>query len=57
MDSNTILEISYVDLKDMLDEAQRDAINADGCWCGVHYNADEEIQYGIKYGTIRIKED
>jgi len=56
MDGNTILEISYSDLKEMIEDTQRDAINADGCWCSVHYDADDDIQYGIKHGYIRVKE-
>ena len=54
MNSDTILEISYADLKEMLDDFQSDGLNADGCGCALHLNEDEEIQYAIKNGTIRI---
>jgi hypothetical protein len=56
MDGNTILEISYADLKEMLDDFQSDGLNADGCGCALHLNEDDEIQYAIKNGIIRIKE-
>jgi GH35 family endo-1,4-beta-xylanase len=56
MDGNTILEISYADLKEMLNDFKSDGLNADGCGCALHLNEDDEIQYAIKNGIIRIKE-
>lgn len=57
MNSDTILEISYADLKSILLEFQMDGLNADGCGCALHLDEDEEIQYAIKNGTIHIREN
>lgn len=57
MNGDTILEISYADLKEMLDDFQSDGLDADGCGCALRLDEDEEIQYAIKNGTIRIKEE
>lgn len=54
MNGDTILKISYADLKQMLVDFQMDGLNADGCYCSLHLNEDEEIQYAIKNGTICI---
>ena len=56
MSSDTILEISYADLKSMLSDFQSDGLNADGCSCALHLDEDEEIQYAVKHGVIHIKE-
>ena len=57
MDSDTILEIAYADLKSMLAEFQMDGLNADGCSCALHLDEDEEIRYAIEQGIVNIKED
>lgn len=57
MNKDTILEIAYADLREMLDDFQSDGLNADGCSCALHLDEDEEIQYAINNGTIRIRED
>lgn len=54
MNSDTILKISYADLKQMLVDFQMDGLNAEGCYCSLRLNEDEEIQYAIKNGTICI---
>ena len=56
MDANTKLQLTYEELKEMIEEAQRDALNADGCSCGIHYDADEEIELEIKRGYIKVIE-
>ena len=57
MNGDTILEISYADLKQMLIDFQTDGLTADGCYCSLRLDEDEEIQYAIKNGTIRIREN
>ena len=57
MNGDTILEISYADLKEMLLEFQTDGLNADGCGCALHLDEEDEIQLAVKQGIIHIKED
>ena len=57
MNGDTILEISYADLKEMLLEFQMDGLNADGCGCALRLDEEDEIQYAVKHGVICIKED
>ena len=56
MNDDTILEISYADLKIILADFQIDGLKADGCSCALQLDEDEEIQYAVKQGVIRIKE-
>lgn len=55
MNGDTILEIAYSDLREMLIEFQTDGLNADGCSCALNLDEDEEIQYAVKYGVIRVR--
>ena len=56
MNSDTILEIAYADLKEMLLDFQIDGLHADGCSCSLQLDEDEEIQFAIKNNLIHIKE-
>lgn len=51
---DTLLSITYGDLRQMLVDFQMDGLNADGCSCSLHLDEDEEIQDEIQYGTIQI---
>ena len=55
MNGDTILEISYADLKEMLLEFQMDGLNADGCDCALHLDEEDEIQLAVKRGIIHIR--
>ena len=46
--------ISYLDLKQMLDDFQDDGLNADGCSCSLHLDAEQEIKFDINNGAIKI---
>lgn len=52
LSNDTLLSITYGDLKEMLVEFQMDGLNADGCSCSLHL--DEEVQSEIQSGTIHI---
>ena len=53
MDQNTLLVISYGELKELLDAMQTDGLNADGCCYSLGATPEEEIEYGLKDGTIK----
>ena len=54
LNDNDVLQITYCDLKDMLNEFQNDGLSADGCTCGLHLDPEEEVHDGIKYGFITV---
>lgn len=54
LNDNTLLQISYIDLKQMLDDFQDDGLNADGCSCSLHLDAEQEIKFDINNGEIKI---
>ena len=54
LSNDTLLSITYGDLKEMLVEFQMDGLNADGCSCSLHLDEDEEVQEEIQRGTIHV---
>ena len=54
LSNDTLLSITYGDLKGMLVDFQMDGLNADGCSCSLHLDEDEEVQSEIQSGTIHI---
>lgn len=54
LSNDTLLSITYGDLKEMLVEFQTDGFNADGCSCSLRLDEDEEVQDEIQRGTIHV---
>lgn len=54
MDNNTMLLISYTDLKDLLDMMQRDGLYAEGCEYNLIYDTKLVIMEEIRDNNIRV---
>lgn len=54
LSNDTLLSITYGDLKEMLVEFQTDGFDADGCSCSLRLDEDEEVQNEIQRGTIHV---
>lgn len=57
MDDGTILQLTYGELKELMNNMQDDGFKSDGCSCGLHLDAAEEIEYEIKMGYIKVMEE
>ena len=55
MDANTIFQISYEKLKNLMNEIQEDALWAgDMRGCDIELDIDEEIEIAVEKGDIKI---
>lgn len=57
MDDGTILQLTYGELKELMNNMQDDGFKSDGCSCALRLDAAEEIEYEIKMGYIKIMEE
>lgn len=57
MDNGTILQLTYGELKELMNNMQDDGFKSDGCPYSLHLDADEEIEYEIKMGYIKVMEE
>lgn len=48
MTNDILLVISYGLLKEMIDNAQTNGLNADGCVYSLHGDAEDNIEYELK---------
>lgn len=54
MDNNTKLTITYGELIEMLEDAQHDALAADGCFYDCVFDPQKEIEQAIRDKRISI---
>lgn len=54
LNDDSLLSMTYGELKEILNQMQDDGLNADGCSCGLHLDADEVIRDELRCGAICI---
>ena len=54
MESDTLLMLTYGELKSILEEMQDDGFHSDGCTGDLYLNADDQIRDGIRFGRIKV---